>query len=71
MKHGKTGFLCAAEPQDFARRMFQLASEPDLALKLGHNARARASQFTWRAFSDRIDDYAEELVRSALANPKH
>jgi glycosyltransferase involved in cell wall biosynthesis len=70
VKHGKTGFLCAAEPLDFARRMFQLASKPELALKLGHNAQASVSQFTWRAFSDRIDDYAEELVRSPLTKPK-
>ena len=70
VEHGGTGFLCSAEPRDFAQRMHRLASEPELALKLGRNARARASRFPWRAFSNRIDDYAEELVRFSSANAK-
>lgn len=63
---GHTGFLLADQPESFALGMQMLLRMPEQELdELGVLARARATQFSWDHFVERIDAHVEELAASA------
>lgn len=55
---GHTGFL-VEEPDDMARSLGTVLTDPDLRDRLGRNARARAAEFDWEATVDGV----EALIR--------
>jgi glycosyltransferase involved in cell wall biosynthesis len=58
--NGRTGFLLAPEPAAFAAKMTWLVEHPDDATRMGAEAAARAKQYSWDAFVQRLDDYVEQ-----------
>jgi glycosyltransferase involved in cell wall biosynthesis len=62
VRHGVDGFLEEPVVSAFAARMKDLATDVDLAHRLGHAAFVRAGRFTWNLFVDRIDDQVERLA---------
>ena len=61
---GVHGFLEEPEPERFATRMAQLASNPELAWEMGSRGHVRAQKFSWNAFAAKIDDAIDALCRS-------
>jgi glycosyltransferase involved in cell wall biosynthesis len=60
---GVTGFLRLDHPRTFAGAMSTLATMPTARLdEMGAQARARALEFPWSRFVERIDDHVEELA---------
>jgi len=64
--HDVTGFLEEPEEQAFALRMQQLASDPDLARRMGRAGHFHSQRFSWDAFVARID---WEIEASANGQP--
>jgi glycosyltransferase involved in cell wall biosynthesis len=62
---GETGFLCELSANDFARRMCDLATNPELTASMGLAGRRRSLQYDWRPFALRIDRYIDELCETA------
>jgi glycosyltransferase involved in cell wall biosynthesis len=60
--HGVTGFLEEPEDGAFARRMAELASDLDLARRIGRAGYLHSQRFSWDAFVDRIDREIEVLA---------
>ena len=58
--NGRTGFLLAPEPAAFAAKMTWLVEHPDDATRMGAEAAARAKEYSWDAFVQRLDDYVEQ-----------
>lgn len=58
----QTGLHCPAEPAAFAAAMASLATQPAWTARLGRQAREHVTRFSWDAFVERIDEYAENLV---------
>ena len=61
--HGESGLLANADPDAFASAMGQLVLDPGRTELLGRFAIERARCFTWRVFTDRVDDSLDRLVR--------
>ncbi|MBI5284202.1 MAG: glycosyltransferase family 4 protein [Chloroflexi bacterium] len=60
---GHTGLLLPDSVEAFAHAMRTLALLSDAELDtMGARARARASQFSWDRFVDRIDEHVDEIV---------
>jgi glycosyltransferase involved in cell wall biosynthesis len=60
MIHGETGFLCRDDEETFEQAIAQLAGMPSTVLdRMGLKARARAAEFSWDAFVDRIDAHID------------
>jgi glycosyltransferase involved in cell wall biosynthesis len=60
---GHTGLLLPDSSEAFAHAMRTLALLSDAELDtMGTRARARASQFGWDGFVDRIDEHIDEIV---------
>ena len=55
VRDGENGFVCSPEPDAIGTAIARLASDPDLAKRLGERGRARAVQVTW-------DGVVEQLV---------
>jgi glycosyltransferase involved in cell wall biosynthesis len=55
VRDGENGFVCAPEPSAIGQAIARLATDPDLARRLGQNGLARAAQITW-------DGVVEQLV---------
>jgi glycosyltransferase involved in cell wall biosynthesis len=68
--HGVTGFLEAPEEEAFARRMSQLASDPDLARRMGYAGHLHSQRFSWDEFVGRIDREIEILASGQPAAPQ-
>jgi starch synthase len=69
VEHGQTGFL--VEPgnvTELRERLAELLGNPDLAARLGRQARERAlDRFTWQACAERCLTVYNELLGSARA----
>jgi len=59
---GVQGFLEEPDPERFAARMAELASDPQLARRMGLAGRERAKLFTWDRLTERVDLRIEELT---------
>ncbi len=57
---GRTGFLLEPAPAAFAATMTALAARPEHAREMGREGLARAAQYTWANFVDRLDEYVEQ-----------
>ena len=66
IEHGRSGFLEEPEPEAFARRMAELVKNPEMASWMGRIGVARARQFSWETFNNRIDREIDVLGTSAL-----
>ena len=55
VRDGENGLVCSPEPDAIGTAIARLASDPDLAKRLGERGRARAVQVTW-------DGVVEQLV---------
>ena len=65
--HGETGWLEPDVADKFAARMTSVLRLPENELdRMGRAARARAEQFRWDNFIDRIDDHVDELCGRRL-----
>lgn len=63
--HESTGFLCDAEPADFARSMARFAADRSLAERMGEKGRKRVQQkFSFDAFGDQLECIVRDLVAS-------
>jgi glycosyltransferase involved in cell wall biosynthesis len=58
---GVQGYLEEPVPAAFAARMAELASDPALARRLGGAGFQRSKQYSWDAFTSRIDDEVDRL----------
>lgn len=55
---GLTGFLCDPSPTEFSKAMLKLASDHDLAVKMGKQARDHVVQkFSTKTFGDLLNSY--------------
>ena len=60
---GETGFLCRDDEEVFEQAIARLVSLPSSVLdRIGLRARARAADFTWGAFVDRIDAHIDLAI---------
>jgi glycosyltransferase involved in cell wall biosynthesis len=62
--HGATGLLVEPGVDAFAAAMNELIDRPEHVAAMGRQAAEHVVRFTWRSFTDRIDDYFEELGTS-------
>lgn len=61
--HDQTGFLCEADPQDFATAAARIIKDPKLAEKMGEMGRKRVEQrFSFEAFTEKLDQIVQSLV---------
>ncbi len=61
--HGESGFLCAPEPEAFAKAMAQLLENHKLALRMGVAGRKRAlAHFSLATFADLLDDMVHDML---------
>jgi glycosyltransferase involved in cell wall biosynthesis len=60
--HEVTGFLEEPEDEAFARRMAELARDPDLARRIGGAGYIHSQRFSWDAFVNRIDREIDVLA---------
>lgn len=58
---GETGFLVEPNANTFSAAMERLADSPELSRAMGKAGRARAAQFAWSNFSERLDRGLDEL----------
>ena len=57
---GETGFLLEPSAAAFAAKMTWLVEHPEEARRMGVAAAARAKEYSWDAFVQRLDDYIEQ-----------
>jgi glycosyltransferase involved in cell wall biosynthesis len=62
-RHGETGFLVDSDPETFAQAMALLASDPELAQRVGAQGREHSLQYDWSNFVRRLDDVLEVVAR--------
>jgi glycosyltransferase involved in cell wall biosynthesis len=66
---GSAALFCdPSRPEDFAREMLRLASEPALGLELRHRGIERAAGFTWRRTAERTLDVYQSLLESTAGS---
>jgi glycosyltransferase involved in cell wall biosynthesis len=66
---GQTGFLRMDTRAEFAAAMRELTSMPEAQMdRMSAAARARAEQFSWDRFVERIDAHVEELAINSTAD---
>jgi glycosyltransferase involved in cell wall biosynthesis len=61
IEHGVQGFLCEPDPEEFALHMGLLASNTDLAERMGTAGILHSRKFTWQAFVAPVDNALEKL----------
>ncbi len=67
VRDGVDGFIVPARDEAAIRdRLERLYADPELRAQMGRNASARAREFTWAAYAQRVID-----VLAALADPRH
>ncbi|KAH7676897.1 GDP-Man:Man(2)GlcNAc(2)-PP-dolichol alpha-1,6-mannosyltransferase protein [Dioscorea alata] len=58
VKDKVTGFLCDPTPQDFSKPMSQLITDPELAVRMGMEARAHVDEkFSTRTFGKQLNSF--------------
>ena len=63
MEREEIGLLAGATPEDFAQKIIFLLENPDIAEKLGQNARQVAvEQFNWDILVHRLLDFYQRLI---------
>ena len=66
VRDGVDGFVIPArDPEAIARRLDELYRDPALRAEMGRNAIARAREFGWTAYADRVTACLAELCRPA------
>jgi len=64
VEDGVEGFLVPIRDVDaLVERLRQLARDPDLRARMGAAARARAEQFTWAHYGDRLATWLKAQLR--------
>lgn len=65
IRHEITGFLCDPTPHEFARVMVKLIAEPQLAEKMGKEARQYVGEtFSTKVFGRRLNHFLVNAVQS-------
>ncbi|EHA8590934.1 putative Sucrose synthase 2 [Cocos nucifera] len=58
IKHGVTGFLCDPTPLEFSRAMSRLVTDPEMAVRMGKEARNHVKQkFSTKTFGEQLNRY--------------
>ncbi|OVA15160.1 Glycosyl transferase [Macleaya cordata] len=64
VRDGVTGFLCEPTPQEFSLAMAKFISNPDLAERMGGEARRHVSEaFSTKIFGQRLNQYVIDVAR--------
>jgi glycosyltransferase involved in cell wall biosynthesis len=63
VEDGKTGYICAANPQAFAAAARELRDHPELRLSLGYNARCFAEKRPWSIVMGELETHYREAVK--------
>ncbi|RCV08839.1 hypothetical protein SEVIR_1G365800v4 [Setaria viridis] len=62
-----TGFLCDPSPAEFSKAMLKLVNDPDLALRMGKQARDHVVQkFSTKTFGDLLNSYALNVYHERM-----
>lgn len=64
---GESGFLVREDPDAFAAAMAELVLHPERMEAMARSAVERAARFTWRRFTDQVDDALDRLVPGTIA----
>ncbi|KAK6911125.1 Glycosyl transferase, family 1 [Dillenia turbinata] len=65
IRNGETGFLCDPTPQDFALAMAKYIKQPQMAEKMGREARHHVSEsFSRKTFGKRLNQFLFDVARS-------
>lgn len=58
VKHEVTGFLCEPSPLEFSKSMAKLLADPEMAMKMGEEARRHVNEkFSTKTFGEKLDRY--------------
>ncbi|CAI9088823.1 OLC1v1023264C5 [Oldenlandia corymbosa var. corymbosa] len=64
VKNGVTGFLCDPSPQDFSLAMAKLIRDPEMAERMGREARQHvAESFSTKIFGQKLHRYLVDVVK--------
>ncbi|MGH9665105.1 MAG: glycosyltransferase [Bryobacteraceae bacterium] len=63
---GESGLLVEPNPEKFAAAIEMFAGNPELVRRMGKKARARALEFDWTRFCDKLDDALDRLLAPRL-----
>ncbi|OMO74751.1 Glycosyl transferase, family 1 [Corchorus capsularis] len=65
IKNGETGFLCNPSPKDFALAMAKLIQDPQMAKRMGEQARQHVNEsFSTKIFGQRLSQFLLDVARS-------
>ncbi|XP_039072188.1 alpha-1,3/1,6-mannosyltransferase ALG2-like isoform X1 [Hibiscus syriacus] len=65
IKDGETGFLCDPSPKDFALAMAKLIQDPEMARRMGEQARQHVSEsFSTKTFGQRLNQFLLDVART-------
>ncbi|XVF01939.1 hypothetical protein REPUB_Repub04eG0133000 [Reevesia pubescens] len=65
IKNGETGFLCDPTPKDFALAMAKLIQDPEMARRMGEQARQHVNEsFSTKVFGQRLNQFLLDVARS-------
>ncbi|KAL5564874.1 hypothetical protein UlMin_028038 [Ulmus minor] len=65
IKNGETGYLCEPTPRDFATAMAKFVQDPEMAEKMGKEARRHVTDsFSTNIFGRRLNQYLVNVVRN-------
>lgn len=62
---GRTGWLLPRSPDAFAARMIEIDAAPHAVEPMRRAAAARASEFSWDPFAERLDEVMERIASEA------
>lgn len=67
IKNGVTGFLCGPTPVEFSRAMAELIDDPQMAERMGLEAREHVSRFfSTKIFGQQLDRYLVDVTRTKM-----
>nr|XP_029120030.1 alpha-1,3/1,6-mannosyltransferase ALG2 isoform X2 [Elaeis guineensis] len=67
IKHGVTGFLCDPTPLKFSQAMSMLVSDPDMAVRMGKEARSHVKQkFSTKTFGEQLNHYVLDAFHQRI-----
>lgn len=65
VKNGTTGYLCDPTPRDFSFAMAKLIQDPQLAERMGIEARQHVTEsFSTKIFGQRLNRYVVDVARN-------
>ncbi|KAL4273526.1 hypothetical protein GQ457_13G004370 [Hibiscus cannabinus] len=65
IKNGETGFLCDPTPKDFASAMAKLIQDPEMAKRMGEQARQHVNEsFSTTIFGQRLNQFLQDVART-------